>query len=75
MLESLKKNSPHKKNKMKRYTFKPYEEPEYSIIEDKNGELVYFDDVIEWLRKQRNDVPTTGEEMANGLIYSIQNEN
>jgi hypothetical protein len=59
---------------MERYT------PEYDFMlgehtahmtQDEDGEYIRIDDVIEWLSKQRNDVPMTGEEAANGLKYIL----
>ncbi len=44
------------------------ENPE-PLVRDDGGDFVLLQDVVDWLRSQRNDVPMTGEEAANGLLY------
>jgi hypothetical protein len=44
------------------------ENPE-PLVRDDDGDYVLLQDVVDWLRTQRNDIPMTGEEAAKGLLY------
>ena len=60
---------------MERYT------PQYDLIlgehtafmqlDWNDGEFIRIDDVLDWLSKQRNDIPMSGEEAAGGLAYYL----
>lgn len=42
----------------------------YGMQESPTGEYVKLADVVDWLSRQRNDSPVTGNELANGLVYA-----
>jgi len=46
-------------------------EPFAVMVEDPDGGYVSIDELIEWVKLQRNDVPITGEELANTLQYVL----
>lgn len=48
-----------------------YGSPFAEMEEDCSGDYVSVDDVVTWLRQQRNVIPATGEEMAEGLLYEL----
>lgn len=39
---------------------------------DNSGEYVRLDEVLEWLRSQPNDIPATGNEMAEALSHVLE---
>lgn len=41
------------------------------MVESPGGGYLKTSEVIEWLKEQRNDIPMTGEEAANGLKYAL----
>lgn len=45
--------------------------PFAEMEEDIEGNFIRVEDVVLWLRQQRNDIPATGEEMANGLLWEL----
>ena len=49
-------------------------EPFAIMAEETYGEYVRIEEVAEWLRQQRNDVPVTGEEMANRFLHVLGEE-
>lgn len=45
-------------------------EDDHAVMEpDIDGDWVLLDTILDWLKEQRNDIPATGEELANGLAY------